>query len=482
MLEKFKKKNTVKIGLAPTRRNLSRKNFFDKADAKKEKDEIEKMLEEQNIEFVNLDFLNEEGIIHLGLDAERAAQYFMEEKVDAIFAPHCNFGTEDAVARLAKMVGKPLLIWGPRDEAPLEDGSRLRDSQCGLFATSKVLKQFGIPFSYIPNCRLEDEVFRKGFQSFLGAAAVVKVLNGARIGQIGTRPSAFWTVKFNEEELIQKFGIEVVPLEIYDLKVMMNEILEQRYEEVKEVKEEIRVRIQEVEISEREFDEAVAMKLAIFDWAEVEQLSAAGMLCGKAARELFGICPCFAMAELTDDGFPVACETDIHGAITGLMAQAAILGTGSTFIADMTIRHPHNENAELLWHCGVFPYSMKKEGEQAKLNNHYGAGFPGTAQWEIKGGDITLVRFDGADGKYQLLLAEGKGVEGPQNKGTWLWAEFRNWSELETRIIRGPYIHHCTGVYGHAAASLYEACRYIPELCPDAVFPTEQELERYLLS
>ena len=53
-----------------------------------------------------------------------------DNKVDAIFIPHCNFGTEDSVARIAREVGKPTLLWGPRDEAPLPDGQRLRDTQC----------------------------------------------------------------------------------------------------------------------------------------------------------------------------------------------------------------------------------------------------------------------------------------------------------------------------------------------------------------
>jgi len=172
MLDRFTSKHSVKIGLAPTRRNLSRKNFFDKEDAKKEVDVVEDMLRAKGIEFVDLSFLNPEGIIHLGMDAEKAAKRFVDAGVDAVFAPHVNFGTEDAVARLAKMVGKPLLLWGPRDDAPTEEGYRLRDSQCGLFATSKVLTEFGVPFSYIPNSRVEDPVFQRGFDNFIAAAAV----------------------------------------------------------------------------------------------------------------------------------------------------------------------------------------------------------------------------------------------------------------------------------------------------------------------
>ena len=46
-----------------------------------------------------------------------------------MFSQHCNFGTESAVAKVAKEIRKPFLIWGPREEAPPSDGSRLRYNQ-----------------------------------------------------------------------------------------------------------------------------------------------------------------------------------------------------------------------------------------------------------------------------------------------------------------------------------------------------------------
>ena len=36
----------------------------------------------------------------------------------ALFMPHCNFGSEEVVGKLGKAIGKPFLLWGPRDQAP----------------------------------------------------------------------------------------------------------------------------------------------------------------------------------------------------------------------------------------------------------------------------------------------------------------------------------------------------------------------------
>ncbi|MDR1579163.1 MAG: hypothetical protein LBS35_02300 [Synergistaceae bacterium] len=40
-------------------------------------------------------------------------------------------------------------------------------------------------------------------------------------------------------------------------------------------------------------------------------------------REIGGIASCFTFSELTGEGLPVICETDVHGAISSVIAQAA---------------------------------------------------------------------------------------------------------------------------------------------------------------
>ena len=141
----------VKIGYMPTKRR-----FFSGEDAFKFKEIIRAAVGRiaPDVEFVDLEGINETGLLASVEDACAASKRFIAAEVDGIFAPHCNFGCEEAVAIAAKKVNVPLLLWGPRDESPLANGERLRDSQCGLFATSKVLQRFGVAFSYIINCKI----------------------------------------------------------------------------------------------------------------------------------------------------------------------------------------------------------------------------------------------------------------------------------------------------------------------------------------
>ena len=114
-------------------------------------------------------------------------------------------------------MGVPVLLWGPLDERPEPNGVRLRDTQCGLFATGKVLRRFGVPFTYMTNCRLEDPVFARGLKDFLAVCNVVKTFRHIRILQIGPRPFDFWSTMCNEGELLEKFGVELSPIPLPEL-------------------------------------------------------------------------------------------------------------------------------------------------------------------------------------------------------------------------------------------------------------------------
>jgi L-fucose isomerase-like protein len=169
-------------------------------------------------------------------------------------------------------------------------------------------------------------------------------------------------------------------------------------------------------------------------------------------------------------GLPVACETDILGAITSLLVQAADLNRQCTFFADVTIRHPSNDNAELLWHCGPFPYALKAEDEKGFVSEI------GKGQWRIKDGDITVCRFDGVDDKYKLLVGQGKSCEGPKTESTYVWFETDNWDRWEEKLIFGPYIHHVTGIFGKYGRVLAEASKYMPGIELDAMEDYPQSL------
>ena len=186
-------KAKIKLGFAPTRRAI-----FSAPAAVEYRKLTAQRLRELDIDFVDIDDINEEGLLYDDAGMYAIAEKFKKEKVDGLFLPHANFGTEYECARLAKELNVPVLLWGPRDERPDEKGMRLRDSQCGLFATGKVLRRFRIPFTYMNNCNVTDPEFERGIRDFLAVCNVVKVFRHTRVLQIGPRPFDFWSTMCNE--------------------------------------------------------------------------------------------------------------------------------------------------------------------------------------------------------------------------------------------------------------------------------------------
>lgn len=470
MLDCFAKdKRAVRIGVAPVRRATWSHKPFNLPEAIRCKNQILQALNQFDAEFVDLEGITEDGLLFNVDDAERVARYFMQREVDAVFIPHCNFGSEEAASRLCKRVGKPVLLWGPKDYVNLQDMYRYRDSQCGMFATSKVLSMYGVPFTYIENCDLEDAVFYRGMEDFIRVASVVKAMCHMRIGQIGTRPAPFASVKYNEIELLERFGIEIVPITMVDLKGMLDAYEGEHDDQIAEGVAKLREKCNAAAMTEEDLRKIVILKNTVEQWALKEKLSAAVCMCWGPMIETAGVAPCFVLGDVCDDGFPFICESDVHGAVTAVMAMAASRYTEPIFLADITIRHPDNANAELLWHCGVFAKSLAKEGQELRLARHYNRLCPAVGEWELKAGQMNILRFDGMGGNYSILLGDAHTTGGPKTVGAYVWIEVDDWSKWERKLIYGPYVHHCVGIYGDVRHILTEACRYIPGLTPDPV-------------
>lgn len=460
----------IKLGYAPTRRSI-----FSAPDAIKYRGLTADRLKELGIDFVDITDINEEGLLYNDEDMYKIAEKFKREKIDGLFLPHCNFGTEYECARLAKELNVPVLLWGPLDERPEPDGTRLRDTQCGLFATGKVLRRFGIPFTYLTNCRLNDPVFERGIRDFLAVCNVVKTFRSIRILQISTRPFDFWTTMCNEGELLEKFNIQLSPIPMPELTDEVKKAKEEKTE-VEEVMQYCRDNM-EICVKDNELENVAALKVAMKRLAVKYGCKAIAIQCWNQLQSELGIMPCAANALLNDEGIPVVCETDIHGAITALMVEAAGMGETRSFFADWTIRHPDVANGELLQHCGPWPISIAKE--KAKLTYPLAFDHPGSITAEAKHGEVSLFRFDGDNGEYSLLLGNAKGIDGPKGMGTYLWVEVENIKRLEAKIVEGPYIHHCVGIHKNVVPVMYEACKYIG-VKPDFYDPIEEDVKVYL--
>ena len=142
-------KDKVTIGLMPTRRPV-----FKIETAREEYDIIMPIIRRQMskyVNFVDVDDICDQGMAAFQDDIGKVVDKFKAAKVDALFIPFCDFGCEEVVVGVAKQFMLPTLIWGTRDKVSTFE-KRHKETQCGLFAATKVLLNYNVKFSYIWNC------------------------------------------------------------------------------------------------------------------------------------------------------------------------------------------------------------------------------------------------------------------------------------------------------------------------------------------
>ncbi len=460
----------VKIGLVPMRRNTTDRprgaswNWYSPEQRCKEVvGYIENNYTSDKVEFVDTKGLGIGDLIFDGKSAKQAIERMKSEKVDAIVIINCNFGNEEAAGDIANEVGKPVLIWAPLDEEYSPDGTRTTDSQCGLFGVSRQLQRFHIPFSSIPSCKVDSDEFKEGFERFIRVSCMVKNFKGMRIGQVGTRPAPFYSVIYNEGELLEKFGIRVVTVNFAVVEQRMKAAAEQGKEEIAKFAEYFRNNYKLDDLTEGYVEKMATMAVMYKKLFEEYDLDIMAAECWTATPIMFeGLAPCAVFGLLNDLGYMIACESDIHAAMTMAVLKSATLGEGKPLFGEFTVRHPEDKNVELLWHCGQFPLSQKACDCEAKIVNQ--------REWfRGKDGTYTAARIDQESGKYMMLPLLCKTAEGPATNGTYIWAEFDDLAKVEQKVLQGPYIHHFIEIEGDFREELNEFCKFIPGLSVDTL-------------
>ena len=463
----------VKIGLVPMRRNTTdrpRGTFLTWYSAEQRGERFVKYIEDNfttdKVSFVDSKGLGIRDLIFDEQSGKAMVERMKAEGCDAVFIINCNFGNEEVACDIAKEMGKPVLLWAPLDDEYYESGMRPTDSQCGLFGVSRQMKRFHVPYSHLPCCEVDSKEFKDGFESFVRVACMVKNCRGMRVGQVGARPAPFFSVIWNEGELIEKFGIKLIPINFAVIEQRMKTAAEENKQEIADVANYILKNYTLDDLTPKYVNAMATMVIMykkLFDEFNLDVISAE---CWTATPIMFdGLAPCTVYGILQDMGYMISCESDVHCALTMSLLKCATLGEGKVLFGEFTVRHPSNKNAELLWHCGPFPLSQKaKDGidSTARLVNQ-------RSWFRAKDGVYTVARIDQDCGDYTILPLVCKTVEGPQTHGTYIWGEFENLQKIEDKLIDGPYIHHFVEIEGDYTREIEEFTKYFPNLKTDKI-------------
>lgn len=454
----------LKIGILPIRRWIKeppkRIGIFQSDYAVDNKNECLKYIydnyADSETEFVDIEWLNDEGLLFLDNDCNAVADYFKKQEIDALFIINCNFGNENCAGLVAKQLNVPTLLWGPRDRNFTND-IRYTDTQCGLFAMSKQLKRNNVKFSYIENCDITAPAFDKGLKQFFGVACMVKNFKNMRILQVGTRVKPFKSIMYNELELCEKFGVDILTINLAEAVIDLKNIYETQQEKLNEDLIKLKDQFDCGTLDDEYLKKMLAIVYYYENLAKDNNCNIISSECWTGITVGWGANPCLAMCLLADRDIYVTCEWDIHMTITNILLLSASRGKEKPIQGEFTCRNPFNENSELLWHCGPFPLKYKAEGEKPYLYNT-------KPSFRLADGEYTIARFQAEKGKYYMLGGKFETCVGPKTFGTYMWAQFKDLPKLEKKLIEGPYIHHMTEIPGDYVEYLKEFTKYIDEV------------------
>lgn len=401
------------------------------------------------------------------------AEFFARQKVDGLIVCALNFGDERSVAKIAEKLKVPVLLYATKEPPAFEDPglTRVSDSYCGTLSIASALYRREIPFHYAGIFFHDESEFINEVEKFIRAVSVVKGLRGARIGQVGVRPTNFETVCYDENEMIRKFGQNVIFAEVSDLVLRAQHYLDDDPQVLVKM-DAIMGEVARITVGKEYLLKAAKMELAVVDFYNRNHLSALAMQCWPSIQNLWGFSTCALFGRLTSQGMLTACEVDILGALAMLVSYRAALGQTVPHFIDWTIQHRQKDNMFLAWHCGNAPVCLAADPKRTALRSRNdmqgvlpvdpGDSMAGLYQFQIRPGKVTLCRLQEYDSKWKMLITNGEIVPSEEElAGTWAWVEVADHKKLYRTLVEEGFVHHASMIHGDQTAVLLEACKFL---------------------
>ncbi len=357
----------------------------------------------------------------------------------------------------------PIMIFGCQEEERLTLQTARRDSFCGLLSIGEALRQIGAKYSVAPRpiCFPSDESFAADLDWFVRVCRVVQGVRNARYGQVGARPDAFWTCRYDEKQL-QLLGPTAVTLDLSEVFAGAARIPDGDAD-LRRVVESIAGYADTSRVAQPAVLRSAKLELFLRRWARENALDALAVQCWTSIQQNYGVCACATMSRFGDEGVPSACEADILGTLS---MHAAMLAAGSPAgLADWNNLHNDDDELANVWHCGVFPAAFARS--PVKLGLHEiivssGAAAAensqGTVEFVARNGPLTLCRVTQDGGAWKAVIAEGTVEENAAvTFGSYGWCRIPNLQRLYRDVLLAHFPHHVAIAQGHVGDVLWEA-------------------------
>lgn len=431
-----------------------------------------------NVTEISVTIENEKDVIS-------ALKVIEDKGINALVILLGNFGPEIPETQLAQKFDGPVMFIASAEETKDDLYSGRGDAYCGLLNASYNIGIRGLK-PYIPENPVRDaagvaeeiELFRSIARAYIG-------IKNLKIIAYGPRPNDFVACNAPISPLFD-LGVEVMENSELDLLVSYKQ--HEGDKRIVDIAADM-----EKELGEGNMHPGVLPKLAQYEltlmdlYEENKGISNYAVFanrCWPAFQTEFGFVPCYVNSRLAERGIPVACETDIYGALSEYIVTCitklppAFLDINNTVPKDMYDAYPEVAKKYKLtdlfmgFHCGNVSGSCVKSPKLKHQLIMHRLLEPdsepditrGTLEGTIKAGDITMFRIQGtADCKLRSYVAQGEVLDiDPQTfGGVGVVAVHEMGRFYRHVLIEKRFPHHTAMGFTHSGKEMFELMKML---------------------
>lgn len=418
-------------------------------------------------------------------DAMKALEELKANGVNALVVYLGNFGPEGPETLLAQKFDGPSMYVAAAEESGSNLINGRGDAYCGMLNASYNLSLRRLN-PYIPEYPVgtADEVADM-ISDFENIARIILGVKKLKIFGFGPRPQDFVACNAPIKPLYD-IGVEVMENSELDLFESFNK--HENDSRIPHIVKEM-----ETELADGNGYPGILPKLAQYeltltDWMEnnigASEYAVFANKCWPAFQTQFKFVPCYINSRLASKGIPVACETDIYGALSEYIITCAtkmpatLLDINNSVPKDMYLSNKDKFDGYTLsdlfmgFHCGNTPKSCMKNAamkyqlimkrllepdKEPDISR-------GTLEGAIRPGDITFFRLQGtADANLRSYVAEGEIIDvDPCTFGSTGIFAIKEMARFYRHVlIAKRYPHHGGVAFKHAGKILFAAMKMI---------------------
>ena len=446
---------------------VGNRDVFPDVLAKEGRNEIIEVMKELGYDYVILDDKDtKDGVVETYSDAKKCADLFREQREDiiGIIVILPNFGDEKGIANTIKMskLNVPILVHASSDDPKQMGRKYRRDAFCGKLSVCNLLYQMGIQFSLTKShtCSIKSEELKNDIVRFDSICQIVSKIRNARLGQVGTRPAAFATVRYSEK-LLENYGITIEPIDFSEILAAINLLKNEDpkvQKKIKLIKDYTETKV----FPEDPLVKLAKMTVVVEDWVKENELDGFAFQCWPSVQDNFGIAACLVLSMFNEALIPGACEVDISGLVGMLVLQLA--SNTPSAILDWNNNYDYEEDKLVTFHCSNLPKSFLKNAQirvHPIIKDLKGEDVSfGAVEGRIPAEPCTFLRVetDDINGKIKAMLGEGEYTEDPLSTfGGYGVLKIPKLQNLLHKLCKGGYAHHVSATLNKVADIVNEA-------------------------